>query len=69
VDEANLNDAKFGINGGNETNLTLGVNWWRTSYSRVNLKYVKMFPIGGGKLVVNRGKSASIVGLRLEFIY
>jgi hypothetical protein len=55
----NLNDAKFGVNGGNETSLTLGVN----------LNYVKMFPIGGRKLVVNRGKPANIVALRLEFIY
>jgi phosphate-selective porin OprO and OprP len=69
VDEANLNDAKYGIHGGNETNLTLGVNWWPTSYTRVNLNYVKMFPIGGGKLVVNNDQSANIVALRLEFIY
>lgn len=69
VDEADLNDAKYGIHGGNETNLTLGVNWWPTSYTRVNLNYVRMFPIGGGKLVTNYHKSASILGLRLEFIY
>ncbi len=69
VDEANLNDARFGIHGGNETNLTLGVNWWPTSYTRVNLNYIKMFPIGGGKLVTNYDKNASMLALRLEFIY
>lgn len=69
VDEANLNDAKYGIHGGNETNLTLGVNWWPTSYTRVNLNYVKMFPIGGGKLAANNGKNINAVALRLEFIY
>jgi phosphate-selective porin OprO and OprP len=66
LDEANLNDVKYGVHGGNETNLTLGVNWWPTSYTRVNVNYVKMFPIGGG---TNNGKSANIVAMRLEFIY
>ena len=69
VDEANLNDAKYGIHGGNETNLTLGVNWWPTSYTRVNLNYIRMFPIGGGGLVVNNGKNINAAALRLEFIY
>jgi hypothetical protein len=59
VDEVNLNGAKFGVNGGNETSLTLGGN----------LNYVKMFPLGGRKLVANCGQPANIVALRLEFIY
>jgi phosphate-selective porin OprO/OprP len=69
LDEADLNAAKYGIYGGNQTNLTLGVNWWPTSYSRVNVNYVRMFPIGGGKSVTNRGKQANIIAMRLEYIY
>jgi phosphate-selective porin len=68
VDEANLNDAKYGVHGGNETNLTLGVSWFPTSYTRVNVNYVRMFPIGGG-LTPNRGKNINAVAMRLEFIY
>jgi phosphate-selective porin OprO and OprP len=69
IDEANLNDVEYGIHGGNETNLTLGVNWWPTSYSRVNVNYVRMFPIGGTSLATNHGKSANILAIRLEYIY
>ncbi len=79
VDEANLNSQRYQVHGGNETNLTLGVNWWPTDNTRVNLNYVKVFPVtGGGAGYTNtptpgtsiyRKKNASIVALRLEFIY
>ncbi len=66
LDEANLNDAKYNIHGGNETNLTLGVNWWPTSNTQINLNYVHMFPIGGG---THNRQQADMVATRLEFIY
>jgi phosphate-selective porin OprO/OprP len=69
LDEANLNSAKFGVHGGNETNLTLGVNWWPTEATRVNLNYIKVFPIKNAASATNRHASASIFGARLEFIY
>jgi len=69
LDEANLNNVKFGVHGGNETNLTLGVNWWPTEATRVNLNYIKVFPVEGAASVASRHASASIFGARLEFIY
>ncbi len=47
MDEVNLQSAKYGVHGGNESDLTLGVNWWPVNDIRVMANYVHMFPIGG----------------------
>jgi hypothetical protein len=68
IDQANLNDWRYDVHGGNETNITLGINWWPTKNTRVNLNYVKVLPIGGSSSTTNNGTSASILALRLIFI-
>jgi phosphate-selective porin OprO/OprP len=69
IDNANLNSQKYGIHGGNETNITLGVNWWPTKATRVNFNYVKVLPIGDSNSATNKGASANIAALRLIFIF
>lgn len=74
LDEANLNSTKYGIHGGNETNLSVGLNWWPMAYTHVILQYTKVFPISGSDVkgsvnYDNSGKSASIVALRLEQLF
>jgi phosphate-selective porin OprO and OprP len=66
VDEANLNDARLGIHGGNETNLTIGLNWWPVEAVRIMVNYVKVLPVGGLAATNQfRGASPSIAAARL----
>jgi phosphate-selective porin OprO/OprP len=68
VDEANLNDARYGIHGGNESDITLGVNWYPVDPIRVMINYVKVLPISGAEGPNTfEGAAPSIVAARLQF--
>jgi phosphate-selective porin len=50
IDEANLSAAKYGIYGGNETNITVGTVWSPISAMRIDFNYVHTLPIGGASV-------------------
>ncbi len=74
IDQVNLNDHKFNVQGGNETNLTLALNWYPTTYTRVMLNYIRVLPVEGA--TANNTSSsktirqnANIVAVRLQIKY
>jgi phosphate-selective porin OprO/OprP len=74
VDEADLSASRYGIYGGNETNVTLGAVWVPVQPLRFDLNYVHTLPIGGaqssfGANNTYRGHTADAVALRLEVQY
>ncbi len=66
VDSANLNDVHHGVRGGRETNVTIALNWFPTSYTRVDLDYIKVLKIVGGAY---DGYDPSIVAARMQFVF
>lgn len=66
IDSVDLNDRQHDVMGGRETNLEVGVNWYPTSYTRVDLEYVKVLKVDGGPY---NGYSPSIVQGRLQFVF
>ncbi|MDR3520723.1 MAG: porin [Acidocella sp.] len=82
LDEANLSQAKYGVYGGNMTNITLGLVWVPIDPFRFDLNFVHTLPIGGAQLATTsgsppkttysnayRGHTSDAVGLRLEVQY
>jgi phosphate-selective porin OprO/OprP len=66
LDNADLNDIKYGIRGGNETNFTAALNWYPINSVRIMLNYIKVFPLGGGTF---NGQAPTIVVSRLQFLF
>ena len=81
IDEANLSASRFGIYGGNETNITVGAVWSPISPMRIDLNYIHTLPIGGASVATNtlnptsastnsfKGRTSDIVALRLEVAF
>jgi phosphate-selective porin len=74
VDEANLSASRYGVYGGNETNVTLGAVWVPIQPYRFDLDYVHTLPIGGAQSAFGanntyRGHTADAVALRMEVQY
>lgn len=66
LDSADMNDRQQKVEGGRETNLTLALNWYPTSFTRLDLNYVKVFKVDGGPY---NGYSPSIGEMRLQFVF
>ncbi len=66
VDSADLNDVHHGVQGGRETNVTIALNWFPTSYTRVDLDYIKVLKVVGGAY---NGYDPSIVAARMQFVF
>jgi phosphate-selective porin len=81
IDEANLSASRFGVYGGNETNITVGAVWSPISPMRIDLNYIHTLPIGGASVATNtlnptsastnsfKGRTSDIVALRLEVMF
>jgi phosphate-selective porin len=81
IDHANLSASRYGIFGGNETNITLGAVWSPISQMRIDLNYIHTLPIGGASVATNtlnptsastnsfKGRTSDIVALRLEVAF
>ncbi|HQT63516.1 MAG: hypothetical protein B7Z75_07315 [Acidocella sp. 20-57-95] len=66
LDSADLNDVHHGVQGGRETNVTFAINWFPTSYTRVDLDYIKVLKVVGGAY---NGYDPSIVAARMQFVF
>jgi phosphate-selective porin OprO and OprP len=66
VDSVDLNDREHDVMGGRETNVEAGLNWYPTSFTRVDLEYIKVLRIAGGPY---NGYAPSIVQARLQFVF
>ncbi len=66
LDSVNLNDRRYKVQGGRETNLSLAFNWYPTAFTRLDLDYVKVFKVDGGAY---NGYSPSIGEMRLQFVF
>jgi phosphate-selective porin OprO and OprP len=66
VDSVDLNDRQRGVEGGRETNLEAGLNWYPTSFTRVDLEYIKVLKVDGGPY---NGDAPSILQGRLQFVF
>jgi phosphate-selective porin len=81
IDHANLSASRYGIYGGNQTNITVGAVWSPISDMRIDLNYVHTLPIGGASVATNtlnptsastnsfKGRTSDIVALRLEVMF
>ncbi len=79
VDEANLSAGRFGVYGGNMTNVSLGLVWVPVDDTRIDLNYVHTLPIGGalgtkggssaGTTNLYRGHTSDAIAMRFEVQY